>query len=191
MKRINVFVGNYGSGKTEISINVALRFVRQGKRTMLVDADTVNPFFRSSAHRAALEREGIRVVSPVYANTAVDLPTVPPDIHAAFDSGDTVVIDCGGDPGGASVLGSLHDGFLNAADQTAVYYVVNTCRPMQREKDQIITMYKETMLAARLSCTGIVYNTNLAEETTADDLIFGYPVIRSVSGELNVPIAYV
>ena len=82
MKRINVFVGNYGSGKTEISLNVAKQLNDDGKSVILFDLDIVNPYFRSSEHQERLEKEGIEVIGPTYANTAVDLPTLSPKVYS-------------------------------------------------------------------------------------------------------------
>ena len=102
MKKITVLFGNYGSGKTELSLNMALAAKQTLDDVTLVDLDIVNPYFRSSEHRAMLESSGIRVIAPVYANTGMDMPALPPDIASAFLS-DCAVFDCGGDAVGGGL----------------------------------------------------------------------------------------
>lgn len=110
LKKFIIIAGNYGSGKTEISLNLALAAAREGKRTMLLDMDIVNPYFRSSVKEEELEAEGIRVVKPCFANTTVDVPSLPAEIYSPFDLPlDRAIFDAGGDPVGASALGQNND----------------------------------------------------------------------------------
>ena len=105
MKRFNIFAGNYGSGKTEISLNTALALAKD-RKTTLVDMDVVNPYFRSAESEKLLADHGIRLIAPPYANTNVDVPVLSAEVMAAFES-ETAVFDAGGDPVGAAALGGL------------------------------------------------------------------------------------
>ena len=116
-KRYTVLIGNFGSGKTELALNLAMQAAAQGS-TMLVDMDIINPYFKSSSKQEMLEAAGVRVVKPDYANTTMDVPTLPAEIYAPFDTRpDRAVFDIGGDPVGAAVLGLLREHFAkNAAE---------------------------------------------------------------------------
>ena len=130
--KYTVLAGNYGSGKTEISLNLAVKAAREGKRTMLVDLDIVNPFFRSSEHEDYLKSLGIAVVKPNFANTTVDVPSLPAEIYSAFDREmDAVFFDVGGDPVGASALGILHDKCRQHAKQSEMC-IRDRCFPKRR-----------------------------------------------------------
>ncbi|MDD5017669.1 MAG: hypothetical protein PHO15_06185 [Eubacteriales bacterium] len=190
MKKITILFGNYGSGKTELALNIALDLGRDHKDVSLVDLDIVNPYFRSSEHKNMLESKGIRVIAPVYANTAVDLPTLPPDIYAAFEGG-YAVFDCGGDPVGATALGSLKSHFDRVRADTLALYVVNTMRPFQDSADSIIQGFTQIQAAARIKADDFVLNTNLGSETTGDILVNGYGIIRELVKKAGVPLAYV
>lgn len=196
MKKITVYFGNYGSGKTELSLNTAIGLARAGEQVMLVDLDIVNPYFRSSEHRAMLEASGIRVVAPVFANTAVDVPSLPPDIYAAFNRhsghlGGYAVFDCGGDPVGAAALGSLKPQFDAARDDTQVLFVVNTRRPFQGSAAQLAESLVKVEHSARLKADGIVLNANLGSETTGEELTEGYAIVKQLEKETGVPLVYV
>ena len=104
--RFTVLTGNYGSGKTELALNLALRFAAEGLKTTLVDLDIVNPYFRSAEKTPELEAAGVRVLMPTFAMTTVDIPALPPEIQSVFETpGDRVIFDVGGDETGAAALG--------------------------------------------------------------------------------------
>lgn len=187
MKRITVLFGNYGSGKTELALNTALELSETQSDVMLIDLDIVNPYFRSSEHVEMLESKGIRVIAPVYANTAVDLPTLPPDIFSAF-SGGHAIFDCGGDAVGAAALGSLKKRFEDARDETQVLFVVNTMRPFQQTADEIVTSLEKIHHSARLKTDGFVLNTNLGKESTGQELIQGYGIIKELTEKTGIPL---
>ncbi len=196
MKKITVFFGNYGSGKTELSLNTAIELRRSGEPVMLIDLDIVNPYFRSSEHKAMLEAQGIRVVAPVYANTAVDVPSLPPDIYAAFSTrsghlGGYAVFDCGGDPVGAAALGSLKTHFDAAREDTQVLFVVNTRRPFQQTAAELAESLGRVECSARLKTDGFVLNANLGNETTGEELVEGYAIVKELEKETGVPLLYV
>ena len=109
MKKAIILAGNYGSGKTQIAVNLALAYAKKGK-TVLVDMDVVNPYYRSSDYEDILNKNGIKLIKPIYANTQVDLPSISPEVYTAFNY-DYAVFDGGGDPVGATVFGSIADRF--------------------------------------------------------------------------------
>jgi signal recognition particle GTPase len=190
MKKITVLFGNYGSGKTELSLNLALELAKAHSDVSLVDLDIVNPYFRSSEHTAMLKEQGIRVVAPVYANTAVDLPALPPDIYTAFQGGHAV-LDCGGDSVGAAALGSLKAQFDAKRDQVEVLFVINTNRPFQSDAKQLAESLARIEQSARLSADGLVLNTNLGTGTTGQELEEGLSIARELSESTGKPIRYI
>jgi hypothetical protein len=190
MKNITVLFGNYGSGKTELSLNIALKLAKQHSGVALVDLDIVNPYFRSSEHRPLLESKGIRVIAPVFANTAVDVPSLPPDVFAAFKH-EYAVFDCGGDPVGAAALGGLKTYFDAVREKTEALFVINTRRPFQESADVLAENMARIQSRARLDADGLVLNANLGGETTGAELAEGYAVARELTNRTGVPLLYV
>jgi MinD-like ATPase involved in chromosome partitioning or flagellar assembly len=191
LKRINFFVGNYGSGKTEIAINASLRLKQQFPEVILADIDIVNPYFRSSEHKAYLEERGIKVLMPQYANTGVDLPTLPLDIYSVFIGNAHVILDCGGDPAGATALGALKKHIEKIEDDMEVYFVLNACRPRQATLEQTLEMVKVIEHVSRIKVTGIINNTNIANETTAKELAMGQEIAQKTADALHLPLSYI
>jgi hypothetical protein len=190
MKKITVLFGNYGSGKTELALNLALALSAQHKDVSLIDFDIVNPYFRSSEHTAMLQKNGIRVISPVYANTGVDLPSLPPDIYAAFQGG-YAVFDCGGDPVGAAALGSLKAQFDAQRDNVEALFVVNTNRPFQADAQQLAESVSRIQHSARLVADGFILNANLGSGTTGNELNESFPIIQELSALTGTPLKYI
>ena len=181
MKRINIFVGHYGSGKTEVSVNFAIK----NKVDLIADLDTVNPYFRTNDAREILEKENIRVVAPYYAGTNVDLPSLPPDVYAAFTGNKTAVLDIGGDDDGAAVLGRFKDYITK--ENTEVYFVINVLRPETDTPEKIIEMIEMVEFSARLKVTCLINNTNLMEETNYSHVEKGEAIVKKVSEIKNIP----
>lgn len=189
MKRFNIFAGNYGSGKTEISLNTALALAKK-KQTTLVDMDVVNPYFRSAESGELLKQNGIRLIAPPYANTNVDVPVLSAEVMAAFEH-ETAVFDAGGDPVGAAALGGLLAKFDLHREDTMLYYVVNARRPLQQTADEIIEMMEQISARIRLKMDALINNTNLGRETKPEDLLHGQRICEQVSARTGLPIAYV
>jgi len=181
MKRINIFVGHYGSGKTEVSINFAIK----NKVDLIADLDTVNPYFRTNDAKEILEKENIRVVAPYYAGTNVDLPSLPPDVYAAFTGDKTAVLDIGGDDDGAAVLGRFKNYITE--ENSEVYFVVNVLRPETDSVEKIIEMIEAVEYTSRLKVTRLINNSNLMEETTYSHVEKGEEIVRKVSEIRNIP----
>ncbi len=189
MKRFNIFAGNYGSGKTEISLNTALKLA-ETQQVTLVDMDVVNPYFRSAENEALLARHGVKLIAPPYANTNVDVPVLSAEVMAAFES-ETAVFDAGGDPVGAAALGGLLQKFQPVREDTVFYYVVNARRPLQQTAGEIMDMMEQISARVRLRIDGLVNNTNLGRESSITDLLDGQKVCEEVSRKTGVPILYV
>ncbi|MGI6189483.1 MAG: ATP-binding protein [Clostridiales bacterium] len=188
--RLTVFTGHFGSGKTEIALNYSIRLARRGETVTIVDLDIVNPFFRSSEAKDVLNREGVRVLAPTFAGTTVDVPSLPSEIYAVFqDKRSRVVFDVGGDEKGAAVLGRYHPYFNS--EPYDMFYVINTKRPLSGHAEQVINTLKAVELNSRLKVTHLINNTNLMHETTIEHILEGQDVVEHVSGELNIPVAYI
>ena len=191
LKKIYVFIGNFGSGKTELALNFAFRAAKEG-RTELIDLDMVNTYFRLSERKKEINTAEIRLVSPNYVSTNVETLSLPAEVYSAFHMDwDTVIFDAGGDLAGATALGRFHEEFSKLMPgQLEVYNVVNTRRPMSGTADKTIALMKDLMFNSRLQVTGLINNTNLAAETGPDDLRDGYEVLKEVSMRTGVPVAY-
>ena len=186
--RLTVLVGNYGSGKTEIALNLALEKVKKGP-TVLVDLDIVNPYFRSGEKRALLEGQGVRVLMPTFATTTVDIPALPPEIQSVFDQpSEQVVFDVGGDDTGATALGRYAPFFSRERNHTRVLYVVNVCRPLSKTAEDILLLMERIAARARMKPDALVNNANLQGETTAELLLRGQEVLKEVSLKTGIPI---
>ncbi len=187
--RILVLVGNYGSGKTEISLNLALKLARRGEKVTLVDLDIVNPYFRSSERTELLEKEGVKVYAPSFAMTTVDVPSLPADIQAVFaDKSRRVIFDVGGDDTGAAALGQYKPYFDQ--DDVEVLFVVNAFRPLSGDADSVCDLMLRVAGRSRLSPTAVINNANVAWETEESDLVRGEELLREVSTRMNLPIGY-
>ncbi|HVI41820.1 MAG TPA: hypothetical protein VM577_14300 [Anaerovoracaceae bacterium] len=189
-KRIRVIVGHYGSGKTEFSVNYALKLAEQGKKTALADLDIANPYFRSRERQQLLESKGIKVYSNTFGyDITADLPAITASIKAPLeDNTFQTIVDAGGDDSGARILIQF-DKYLAGTD-CDLFCVVNANRPETDSADgalgHIYRIEKET----NLKITGLVNNTHLLMETKADDILKGYHLCRELSEKLSVPIKY-
>ena len=160
-----VITGNYGSGKTELALNLALQF-SQEYRTTLVDLDIVNPYFRSGEKAEEMKQAGVRMLMPTYAMTTVDIPALPAEIQSVFEvPSDRVIFDVGGDDTGAAALGRYYPSFMARRDRTKVMFVVNCMRPLTMETADIIDLADRVQNRGRLKIDLLINNTNLADQT--------------------------
>jgi len=181
-------VGNYGSGKTEVAVNLALALARQGTGVALADLDVVNPYFRSREARDLLEAEGIRVVMPPRRLASSDLPIVVPEIRGMLrpPSGTCNIFDVGGDDVGARVLGSFSPE-LGAGDYE-LWQVINAQRPFTDDVDGCIAMQRSIEQASRLRVTGLLANSHLIDETTPETVLEGWRLAQEVARRSDLPI---
>ena len=185
-----VIVGNYGSGKTEVSINLAVNRKRAGLDVGIVDLDLVNPYFRTREARIALTDLGVKVILPPEQYLHADLPVLSPSIAGMIrNSGDLMILDVGGDDAGATVLSALADAF--SGKRVQMLQVVNPLRPQTSTVSGCITMRNEIEKAAQLTITGLIGNANLIDETSAEDIYSGYEFVQTVSQESGLPLEFV
>lgn len=190
LKKMRIFIGSYGSGKSELSIRFALDAAREG-RTLLIDLDMVNTYFRATDRKRELEAAGVELISPNYVSSNVETLSLPAKVMTAFDSDwDTVIFDVGGDAAGAKALGRFYGAFQAQEAPPEMYLVVNTRRPMAESPERVKQMIAELEAASRLAVTGLVNNTNLGVETGEAELPHGYAVLRAVSQETGLPVAF-
>ena len=165
-KRITILCGHYGTGKTNVAVNLALEMAKEHPVTV-ADLDIVNPYFRTLDSAAAFEQAGIRLICSKFANSNVDIPSLPPDLYAITDDKSRrVVVDVGGDDSGAMVLGRLAPA-ITAEDSYAMLLVVNRYRPMTPDIPSTVEVMREIEAASHLRFTGIVNNSNLGDATNA------------------------
>ena len=191
-KKMFGLIGNYGSGKTELALNFAIRAAANGERTELLDLDMVNTYFRLTEPGRLMRMKDIRVVSPNFTNSSVETLSLPAEVQSAFAMDwDTVVFDVGGDAVGSTALGRYHQDFeALAPGDLEVLNVVNIRRPLSGTVEKIIRLQQEMEVHSRLKITGMINNTNLAQATTPAELRDGYEMIRQVSEETGVPVLY-
>ena len=167
MKRLHLFCGHYGSGKTNLAVNFALHLRAQGHEVSIADIDIVNPYFRTKDSEKELEAAGVRVISLPFANTNVDLPALPPEVYALVqDHSRMAVFDIGGDDRGAYALGRYVPD-IREEDDYEMYFVVNFYRPLTPTAEDAMTVLREIEDACGLRFTAIINNSNLGAATTA------------------------
>lgn len=191
MKKMVILVGNYGSGKTEIAVNLAVKGAGEGLRTLVIDLDKVNDYFRMSDRVALLAEKNIDLVSPTFAGQGVTPSSMSAAVASAFtDNWDLVVFDVGGDSAGALSLGRYHQDFAAFDGELQVYDIVNVFRPMSESPEKILKLMEEIQGFARQEVTGFVNNSNLLNFASAQDLRQGYEVIRRASELSGLPVAH-
>jgi hypothetical protein len=187
-KRVTVVCGHYGTGKTNLSLNLALDAAEAGERVTLIDMDIVNPYFRSSDHAKELEAKGIRVIGPNFANSNLDTPSLPPMIGDAIAEDGRVIIDVGGDDAGATALG-VYARQLSGADPEVIY-VVNRYRSQTTTPEESVEILREIESAARIRATCIANNSHLKQHTTAETIMDSIPFAERVSELTGLPIVF-
>lgn len=190
MKRVTLFCGHYGSGKTNVAVNYAVALKKQGKAVSLADVDVVNPYFRSADSRAALEAQGIEVVALPFAGSNVDLPALPQEVYGLVQRRDLcAVLDVGGDDRGAYALGRYVP-YIREESNYEMLFVVNFCRPLTQDAESAYEVLREIEAAAHLPFTGIVNNTNLGAETTAETVEKSLPLAQGLSALSGLPVRF-
>ncbi len=189
-KRIRVIVGHYGSGKTEFSVNYALKLADQGKKTALADLDIANPYFRSRERQRLLESKGIQVFSNTFGyDITADLPAITAKIKAPLeDVSFQVIVDAGGDDTGARILNQF-DKYLSGPD-CDLFCVINANRPETRSVEGALFHIRQIERETNLKITGLVNNTHLLKETKAEHILKGSDLCRDLSQKLGVPVRY-
>lgn len=185
--RIHIFSGHFGSGKTEVALNFAIKQRNKGKKVTIVDFDIVNPYFRTNDARGILEESGIKVVANRYASSNLDMPTVPLDIMSVFDDTESVaVFDVGGDDDGALALGQYRQHFNRLGYE--MHFVVNTKRPLTQCADEFLEIARRIEAASGLKFTDIYNNTNLSLATDENTLFSNYAELEKLSQNMGILI---
>lgn len=178
--RLTIVTGHYGTGKTELSVNLALALAEEGERVALADLDIVNPYFRSRERRELLEAAGVRLVATPQALADADVPALPTELHAVLEDRTLRgVLDVGGDPSGARVLARYRAKILREDYQ--LLYVVNACRPEVRTAERSVEYLRGIEAVTGLSCGGLVNNTHLCGETGPENIREGAALAGEVS----------
>lgn len=185
--RISIVTGHYGTGKTEFAVNLALAMAEAGEQVMLADLDIVNPYFRSRERRPLLEEAGVRLISSSQACSDADVPALPAELLTILENrGIRGVLDIGGDPVGARVLARFHPKLIQEDYQ--LIYVLNANRPEVRDPDSAAAYLRGIEATTGLTCTGIVNNTHLCQETTEAEIRKGAALAAAVSRETGIPV---
>ncbi len=203
-KRVTLLAGHYGSGKTNIAVNYAEYLKKLGYNVVIADLDIVNPYFRTKDSSERLENSGIRIISPEYANSNVDLPALPSELYGVVENRSAhAVLDIGGDDRGAYALGRFTPYILEENDYEMIF-VANFCRPLTQNPEEALEVMREIEAAGGIGFTAIVNNTNLGRETTPEAVhnsaekakrlskLSGLPVLftsaeSGIAAELDIP----
>ncbi len=182
-----LLAGHYGSGKTNIAMNLAVLLRRAGRRVTVIDLDIINPYFRLADGSGLLEEYGIGHVAPMYANTNVDIPALPPRIAGLLDTFDgTLIIDVGGDDTGAAALG----GYAEAIERRGyeMLLAVNKFRPFTETGRDAAAVAAEIEAVSRLRFTGIAANPNLGRETARETILDALPFTDALAEQMGLPV---
>ena len=189
LKTYWVLVGSFGSGKSELALNLALEKAKEGTCT-LVDLDVINPYFRTSERGDVLEPAGVELIMPPFALDKIEIMSLSPRVYSAFAPGEgNVIFDIGGDHVGSIALGQYKPRFDQLpGDSVHVLFIVNPLRPTAADFDSARTVLEKIQLVSRLAVTGIVNNANLAGETEAAHLAEGYELVKALSEATGIPV---
>ena len=187
-KRLTLFAGHYGSGKTNIAVNYALLLAGQGKQVCIADLDIVNPYFRTADSAAVLEEAGVKLISPQFANSNVDLPALPAESYRLVqDKSVYGIMDIGGDDRGAYALGRYVPSILEENNYRMIF-VANCYRPLTRTPEEAMEVMAEIEAACGLRFTDIVNNSNLGTETTPELVLESILYIEKLSARSGLPV---
>ena len=187
-KRLTLLCGHYGSGKTNVAVNLAFYLKEQYNNVVVADLDIVNPYFRTKDSIDDFKARGIELICSEYANTNVDIPALPANMYRlTADKDITAVIDVGGDDRGAYALGRLVPE-IEAENNFDMLMVINGYRPLTPDAESTVEVMREIETACGLKFTGLVNNSNIGEETTAEDIIKSIGYANEVSQASGLPI---
>ena len=187
-KRLTLFAGHYGSGKTNIAVNYALHLAKEGKKVCIADLDIVNPYFRTADSARELAAAGVELISPQFANTNVDLPALPAEAYRLVEDKSAYgIMDIGGDDRGAYALGRYVP-FMKEEGNYRMAFVANCYRPLTRTPEEALEVMREIETACGLQFTCIVNNSNLGTETTAQTVMDSLEFIEKLSALSGLPV---
>ena len=187
-KRITLLCGHYGSGKTNLAVNMALDLSKDHDKVVIADLDIVNPYFRTIDSAEDLREAGVKLVVSSYANSNVDIPALPQEMYSLVDDRSlTCIVDVGGDDRGAYALGRIA-GAIREENDYDMFLVINRYRPLTPDAESTLEIMHEIEAAASLKFTGIINNSNLAAETEAETVLASVPYAEEVSRLSGLPL---
>ncbi len=187
-KRLTLFAGHYGSGKTNIAVNYAIHLAKEGKNVCIADLDIVNPYFRTKDSAQRLQSAGVSLISPQFANTNVDLPALPAETYRLVqDKNIYGIMDIGGDDRGAYALGRYVDS-IKEENNYRMVFVANCYRPLTPTAEDALEVMREIEDACHLQFTDIINNSNLGPETTAQTVLDSLEYVEKLSEISSLPI---
>ena len=187
-KRLTLFAGHYGSGKTNIAVNYAISLANEGKQVCIGDLDIVNPYFRTKDSAKELEKAGVTLISPQFANTNVDLPALPAEAYRLVEDKSIYgIMDIGGDDRGAYALGRYVPAIKEEGNYRMIF-VANCYRPLTRTPEDALEVMGEIEAACGLAFTDIVGNSNLGPETTPETVLASVDFTEKLSALSGLPI---
>ena len=189
-KRITLFTGHYGSGKTNIAVAYALFLREMGENVTVADMDIVNPYFRTKDSAEDFRRHGIELISSEFANSNVDLPALPSELYGVVERKERhAVLDIGGDDRGAYALGRFAP-YIREENDYENLFVANMYRPLTATADDTLENLREIEDNCSLSFTGFINNSNLGEETTVSDIEASLPYAEEIAAKSNLPYLF-
>ncbi len=186
---VTILCGHYGTGKTNLAVNLALQAAGQGEAVTVMDLDVVNPYFRTADFRELFRERGIRLIAPTYAGTNLDIPVLPPSVAAAIRAGEgRLILDVGGDDDGAVALG----GFSALLERRgySMLYVVNPYRELEPDPEEDAALLERIQQSSRLRVTYLVNNANLGPETTPQLVREAAPYLEELSRTTGIPVLW-
>lgn len=190
MKKITIITGHYGSGKTNLAVNLAMQANREGKSVAVVDLDIVNPYFRTADFKTLFEENNIKLIAPDFANSNLDIPSIQFDLEQISKSEDCLIIDVGGDDAGAVALGRYAEALSAYGDDVDMFYVINQRRYLTATPEETISLMYEIENASRMRHTAIVNNTNLGSETTLEIVENSEEFVSEISVRTGLPVIF-
>ena len=187
-KRITLLSGHYGSGKTNIAVNMALDLKKQYDKVAVADLDIVNPYFRTKDSMEDFKQNGIRLIVSEYANSNLDIPALPDDMYAITDDRQLkTIIDVGGDDRGALALGRIAPQIVKENDYDMLM-VINRFRPLTPDAESTLEVMREIELAGGIKFTGLINNSNLGAQTEKEDILSSVKYANEVSALSGLPV---
>ena len=187
-KRLTLFAGHYGSGKTNIAVNYALHLAREGKSVCIADLDIVNPYFRTADSAAQLKEAGIDLISPKFANSNVDLPALPAESYRLVqDKRSFGIMDIGGDDRGAYALGRYVP-FIKEENNYRMIFVANAYRPLTATPEDAMEVMGEIETVCGLKFTDIVNNSHLGNFTDVQTVLDTQDYIETLCALSGLPL---
>ena len=188
MKKITIITGHYGTGKTNYAVNMALSLAAKGEKVTIVDFDIVNPYFRTADFKELFEEKCVTLAASMYANTSLDIPAISFDLERmAYEDG-YLIIDVGGDDAGAIGLGRYAEALQQYKDDLDMLYVINCYRYLTEAPEETLKLMYEIEQVSCMKHTGIVNNSNLGKETTAETVENSIEYAKRVAETAGLPL---